>query len=368
MSYVIGYKTRKSVFLAADSAITVDEPLDHYRPTLSQRGSTSFGELNISTPNVSVYEGILKIINLGSAAIAMCGDVSLCRSVIGKLKEALSQINDPRKALRIAISDNGPLSDGPAREIGLLMAFPQSPTPVLLSYNADGYKRIIEIDDNFLVQMGSLEDKFKSITPQMISELKMFHAEPHRYLVGCLAFLQSYGIHNYVLEHGVGGTFCGLLTGEDEIEWQKDILFCLHNGRDPNIHMVSSIIRDHVHVVRSNITNSCRYFGDSINEGLSSSWRVKWWDQAFEYIKGGQFDFIVLLNTQYKIITVVEMLKQRKSQYLRIRPSPPLGPDESFRLDLALSPLLTKAMVEPIENRHDGSFPVKFNWFPFQDG
>lgn len=364
MSYIIGINTGEYVYLLADSAVTADPRMESVRSDLPQTDYTSFGELEVNTSSRRIYEGALKVINLGCAAVAFGGDIALCRSIVSTLKSALLLNNDPRSAFVSAISANGPYKHL-TRQAKLLLAFPDSPYPQLLTYNVSGDRQISEVSDTFMVQFGSLKSSFASITPQMISNLDILKNEPHRFLVGCLAFLQSYGIHSYILEQGVGGVFCGLGVGERAVEWQKDILFCMHDGLDPDLKMVSSIVRDHVHVARSTITESCKYFGDSINDGLSESWRSKWWDQTFDLPSKGKFDFIVLLNTRFNIITVVEMLKQHEGNYLHISPSPPEGPDESFRLNLAFSPLLTKAMIEPIQNRHDGSFRVKFNWFPY---
>ncbi len=357
MTYILGWKLESAVYLAADTALTSSRRTDDTY--------TSFGELHISEPNRSVHEGCLKIFNLERAAIAISGNVALARSVVETFKNALPLTDNPRSALERAVASNGPFDS--ARPISILVAFPDSPAPGLLSFNSDN-QEIIEHENGSLVQFGSITQRYRSMSHQMINNLVLFAREPHRFLATILAFLQSYGVHHVLLEDNVGGAFCGLFVGEGSIEWQKDILFCVHRGSDPNVDMVSSIMRDHVLVVRSTFTNSCRYLADSLSCGLFEDWRCRWWDPAFDFTSLGRFDFVVLLNNRSWIVTVVELLKHQAGEHIRVEPVPGRGPQEAFRLNFSFSPLLTQAMTEAVPDRHDGSIPFKFNWFPYQPG
>lgn len=193
----------------------------------------------------------------------------------------------------------------------------------------------------------------------------MFKAEPDRLLVGALAIIQSYGIHDYLLQGGAGGSFVGLRIGPNIIQWQQDLLFILQADLDPTVDMISSIIRDNVIIVRSNVTNACRYFGDSINNGLSEEWRRRWWDAAFDCTEQGHFDFVILLNITARIVTVVEMQQKNQSEHFRIYATKNERPEEAFRLNMAMSPVLPRAATERLPDLRDGSIPFKFNWFPF---
>ncbi len=365
MTYILGWKTGSAVYLAADSAIEHKQSTNPTNPTrVSQSITSSFGERSVYEPQRTVIEGVQKLINLGDAAVAICGDYGLCREVVTTFKDALSIVDDPRMALEVAVKSNGPFND-PNRQVHLIVAFPESPKPALLAFNIEKDQIIHEVQTDHLVQFGSIDPAHKSVSPQMIKRLRSLDFQSDQLLVCTLAFLQSYGIHSYLLEHGVGGTFSGLTIGGRSIEWQKDILFCLHNVDNPDVNLVSSIVRDHVLVVRSTLSNSCNYFGDSLTGGLNDDWKARWWDPAFEFPKGGQFDFVVLLNTRFRIITVVEMLKHLTSAHLRISPVLSEGSGD-LMLNLASSPVLTEAMMEPLQNRHDGSMGVKFNWFPYE--
>ena len=372
MTYIVGWRFGSTAYFASDTAVTVVGPLSESPPEESQGAKTSFGESNVSEPLRAVSEGALKLINLGRAAVAMCGDIPLARSVTTSLARRLEDGDDPQQALRNAVADNGPFSDH-QRQIHLIVGIPQFPTPKLFAFNIDGDQKIHEVPDCTLVQFGSMEAKYKSVTAQMISKLKIFANEPDQFLIAGLAFLQSYGIHDHLLEHGVGGAFCGLHVGTETIQWQKDVLYFVHTSRDrpsdptaPDCgEMVSSIVRDHVLVVRSTFSHRCSYFGDSVNRGLNDEWKAKWWDNTFEFISHGRFDFVVALNTRDRIISVVEMMKNLSSRHLRIEPGSPQS--EGFRLQVVYSPDLSKCMREPCPDRHDGTLPIRFNWFPFEE-
>jgi hypothetical protein len=198
-----------------------------------------------------VYEGALKLINLERAAIAMAGDSALAQAIAGTFKEAFQLTDNPREALHIAIMSNGPFSS--ERSCTLVVAFPNSPTPTLLSFNLNNDQTIIDHREDCFLPIGSIPIWYKNASFSIIELVGAgFCNKPSWFLTSVLAFVQSYGIHEYILEQGVGGAFCGLFIGEHSIEWQSDLLFLLYDrGRDPNINAVSSIVRDHVLVVRS---------------------------------------------------------------------------------------------------------------------
>ena len=355
MTYILGWKLGPAVYIAADTALTV--------PGHRDQDQSSFGERVVDRPERSVFEGCLKIFDLGGAAVAISGDVPRARRVVETFSGILEMTSNPQHSIEVALNSHGPFD--PQNPISLIVAFPNSPTPTLLSFNHDGNESLIEHEEGTLVQIGSITPTHKNISGQMIANLNIFKEEPDRFLVCSLALLQSYGIYDYLLERGVGGSFCGLVVRERSIEWARDILYVLHRGLDPEVDMVSSLVRDQVLVVRSSISNSCRYFADEVSCVSFDDWKARWWDSAFEVTSQGRFEFVVLLNTESRIVSVVEMSRNQSSDYLKLDLLPPEGPAEAFRFDIAFSPLLSSAMTEATADRGDGSIPFKLNWFPF---
>lgn len=362
MTYILGWKFGQYAYIAADTALTIIRPMIHDHERVVADRTTSFGELNVSETQQVVSEGVLKLIYMDQLAVAFCGNIPTARSVVETLAIGLRQGNSPRKALEQALISNGPFD--PNRQINLIVSIPTSPEPVLLAFNIDGDQRVQEIPDETVVQFGSMPQLYKNISASLLTKLSVFKAEPDRLLMGALAIIQSYVIHDSLLQEGVGGACTGLWIGPNIIQWQRDILYILHSDLDPKLDMISSIIRDNVLIVRSNVTNACRYFGDSINGGLSGEWRHRWWDAAFHFIERGAFDFVILLNIGTRIVTVVEMRKKNQTEHFRIHATKSEIPEEAYLLETAMSPVLTRAATERIPEQ-DGTIPFKFNWFPF---
>ena len=128
----------------------------------------------------------------------------------------------------------------------------------------------------------------------------MFYALPHSAGDGNIPAIFAFGVGTgsdvdcagttFEVRNFVGSTYsgwvCAAMMAADNVGnvgVSAPIAFCLHDGLDPTLGMVSSIVRGHVHVVRSSLIHSCKYFGDSINSGLSDQWRIKWWDYSFDF-------------------------------------------------------------------------------------
>lgn len=373
MTYIAAWRLGPYAYLVSDTALTVEELSGQPSSKEPAASVTSFGESDVSEPERVVYEGVLKTINLDRTVALMCGDVRVARSVITSIERRLQAGLDGTRAFEQAIVDNGPFDDS-QRQIHLIVAFPEHPHARLMAFNIDGDLQIHEVPDDAAVQFGSMPSKYKSIFPQMINTLKNFAGEPDRFLTGALGIVQGYGVHEYLMENSVGGTFCGAVVGSSDIRWQKDILYVLHRSQTtpsiekaPHIYdMITSIVRDHVLVVRSTITNSCRYFGDSLNRGLDENWRAKWWDLCFDFMSHGRFDFVVALNTDNRVVSVVETLGHLRTKHLRISPEGPQSTEEAFRLNLAFSPELFEWMMQPDPPPRLEAMFLRFNWFPYE--
>jgi hypothetical protein len=360
VTYILAWKFGPTIYLVADAAVTVDQYIVH-------NTYTSFEERSVSEPGKSVYEGALKLINLEGAAIAMVGDSALAQAIARTFKEALRLTGNPREALHTAIMSNGPFDS--KRSCTLVVAFPNSPTPTLLTFNFNGDQSIIEHHEDYLFSIGSIADKYTGISYPIVQILtKMFRNEPDKFLISILAFVQSYGIHEYLPEQGVGGTFCGLLVGEHSIKWQSDVLFFLYeSGRDQNARIVSSIIRDHVHVVQSLIIQQTQYFFNSVSCDSMENRNLKWRWPTYHFTDDGRFDFIVFLSCRSRIITVIEMLKHRSHRDLSITPVPSERPRESMSWHVVLSPQLVQKLDMPAPERYDGTIPFLFHWVQYHE-
>jgi len=364
VTYIIAWKYRASIFLVAETAVTVDYPV-------VKLTYTSFEEREISQPNKSVYEGALKLINLERAVIAMVGDVSedsKAWSITETFKETLRYIHNPSAAFDVAITSNAPFDPNPLRSFASVVAFPNSPTPTLLCFDSNDHN-IIEHHEDCLLAIGSIPEEYKRMTFQIVGDCgTLFYNNPSWFLTSVLACVQGFGLLDYIniFEKGVGGAFCGLLIGEHSIEWQSDVLFCLYDrGEDPNIKLIGSIVRDHVLTVLPIPGNHIRAFSSTISCNSPQDWVTKWELPALDFISDARYDFAVLLCRNPRIIIVIEMAKHRSNQLLAIAPFPdhrPLKP----RLEISFSPDLFQMMKVFTPYTDDGRISfATFNWFPY---
>lgn len=279
--------------------------------------------------------------------------------------DLLFQGTDVRVAFSRAVNAHCPLN--PASQVQILLAAPARSEAILLCFNGDGEQRIEEVPPKTAANLGRIAGRYKSVSTYVIGQVgNRFAGEPVRYLACALGVLQSWGLRENLIErYSAGGSFCGLLATPTRIEWQPDILYILYaSGMLRRAKFVASIIRDHVLVVRSTVSESSRYFGDSLNGGLSEKWKNDWWDRAFNHISTGSFDYVIALDTQHPNVTVFELLGRPESAHARLKVS--TSANGNVDLDFSSSSVATEAMKTPTPDRRDGTLPLKFSWFPFE--
>lgn len=116
MTYVVGWKTATAAFVIADSVVTAP------RAQGFSAATSTFGEKHVFTDRGGyIGEGVLKIIHLGRMAIAICGDLEICRSICALAAKLLAQGKSPRESITSAINSHHPLT--PGRSVQMLAVF-----------------------------------------------------------------------------------------------------------------------------------------------------------------------------------------------------------------------------------------------------
>jgi hypothetical protein len=362
MTYIVGFKHRGVAYLAADTAVTVFG-LQH-----GLHSHSTFGELHQAQTDRSVHEGVLKLLNLGSAAVAISGDLALSYAIVRSFKAYIPHSLNPEVALHRAVENNGPYA--PDRSVALLVAIPGGDAAKLLAF--DSNQGFIEpVPDDTIAQFGNISIERKLRTGYFAKVACEQDRAPIVRLTAILAILQSYGLHDYLMHDGVGGAFCGLFVSKDEIAWQKDNLFVLYDGSGDVqfTDMVFTIVRDNALVVNSRITNCCPTFMDGLATEDYEGWLRKWHHSVFLALSEGRYDYVIFLNERYPIVTVVELLGTTwvPGLYLEVkRTSEPYGPtaDHDFRVGYGLTDELKKVLLEPLPTNADGRRPIKFTFGP----
>jgi len=316
MTYILGWKSGASSFLCGDTAITRDGG-----PPIAPDQS-SFGEASFTKGSRHVREGLIKMINLGNAAIGLCGDVDAARDFIREFSQRLDGGMPSSEALSRTVSNRTPMNS--LRSYSLIVALRDAQGSRLFCFNARNDGRLLEIQDGYAVHLGSMSERMKRTTQKWVGcVVHEFRSNPDHALAVVLAVVQSFGIHDYLMNESVGGVFLGAVVDAAGVRWQKDTLYMIYGPDFQERGAVETIARENVLVVHSSINHRCIYFGDNLMGGVSEAWKARWWDEAFEHGLHGQFDYICLLGNGQRTVLVCEMNQQLKSANidLTLRPT-----------------------------------------------
>ena len=322
MTYCLGWRTQACAYLVADTAVTSPRPLRALR--------SSFGEQHVSGATGNVEEGALKIISARGAGITFSGNAAIGRDVADTFRMASEAGLAPRRALQTAITSS--ISAGDRVDLCVLCAFMEDNEPHLLSFNRDGDQRFIEHAQGDVVQLGSLVGRRNvvcQLSAAFIGQLKNTDFEGPALLACALGLCQSYGIHNVLLDLGVGGAFVGALIDAAGFHWQPDTAYLLFApGKSDLLEQdgVFPLVRDDVLVIRSLLADGpprviMNSLGEPLEVALKHAGNVD--RQCLVMLGKLQFDYLIFLNTAVPIIAVVEMGRRFEHRHVIVHPSLP---------------------------------------------
>ncbi|AOK06964.1 hypothetical protein WI41_17635 [Burkholderia latens] len=244
------------------------------------------------------------------------GDVRTARALIDAYGEARALKLDARKAVSEALISVTPCET----DADVLFAFYESERPCLLHVNV-ATSTIEEVSG--LIQLGStLPSGQHEWTTGLVSSLQNvlnrlgshpLHVE--RIFSQLVAALQSYGVHDYLPQHGVGGAFIAAWVTPDGVRWQGDHLYVIH-GEIPSFDdiMCATMIREEALCLVNNqisgtkVITSRRPLESDVDARarakLAASNAEGSWDNA-------QFDYFVSINKSRHIVTVLEMRREQ---------------------------------------------------------
>ncbi len=317
VTYCLGWKTRECAYLVADTAVTSTRT--------ARTNRTSFGELHRSVGGQNVEEAALKIAATPGAAMTFSGDAALGLEIARVFESTLGCGIEPREALDRAIKSHTPF--GSNKSASLLCVFHEAGKPRLLSFNTKDDQQITEHGDE-VVQLGSLKQSvFEQLSEAYIREVRNAHIEGRLLLTGTLALCQNYGVRNDLIQHGVGGAFCGGFVDSSGFQWQPDIGYLLFKGdvQSPSEVMgcVFAAVRNNVFVVRS-VLGESRCFTtrreSEKQEDLES--RVRAADmEALELLTAQKFQYLTFINVRLPIVAVIEMGRKHKHRSVILDPT-----------------------------------------------
>lgn len=312
MTYCVGLRTKRGVLIVADSVFS--SPVESaYAAAIGT--TTVFGERQGDVglaPLRYVSEEGLKISVGDGTVVGFAGDVYTARTLIRAYFDRRLSGLGPRNAIYSALVSITPCE----AEAEVLFAFYEGESPCLLLVNT---LKQSNHDVEGLVQLGSelsagqheWTAKFVSSFLQQLDRLGPHPVHIERMFTNIVALLQSYGIHDYLPQHGVGGAFVAAWVTPTGARWQGDHLYLIH-GETPAFDdpMCATMVRNDLLCLVNNQTDSTKTMGwthpsDSQDEVKARADAVvKACEVAWD---SGTFDYFISINSIKHIVTVIEM-------------------------------------------------------------
>lgn len=346
MTYCAGWKYSNSVYLFADTAITKDSA-----PTTTH---SNFGELHAEVKGEYVEESLLKIISLSDGtAVAFAGDVWLATKIAEFIAENLASSPSLSDLLSSVEKSLGPFSK--VRAVELLIARSNATgEPELICWNTvDG----LDTSGSDYYQIGSLTSYHSALTSEILSILVTGKIDQDRFLPIVTAVVQSYGIHDNLIEQNIGGLIFGLRTCAGQIFWQEDTNFIIYDPNLSNMHWISAFVRDNVIVINSTQTNSVRALAHSVSTKSVQAWSEKWAEYIKNHLETDKYRYWVFISTIGKVITIVRRGNLDEQSHLVS-----LTKTGDGKFIIGINDELATILKKPLVERHDGSLPFRLNF------
>lgn len=232
MTYVLAWKSKQSIFISADSVVTMvgcqpNKPFEF----------SSFGEKLKYDNEVSVQEGAFKIVNIKDRYLASFAtdNAELAYALIGVFN---NEVGRPIKRTNIKL-----LSDVIAQQaeeldgykLQLVIGVIEDSGPILMHFDNLTGNHVIRSDET-IVHLGSLTGR-----PALIERVHSvvvgiangsFGLNPESYgLMAVNAIIQYFGIRDPSIEIGVGGFIAGAQLDKDGVRWQQDTTYFIIGGK-----------------------------------------------------------------------------------------------------------------------------------------
>jgi hypothetical protein len=305
MTYVVGLRLPKAVFLFADTVLTSKSaPGGEPRPL-----TTTFGEAVVNRAGRYADDKALKLLNLDKIVIAIVGDSDSGQAIASTTKSLLDVGMGPREAFHSAVRSVTPVR----HKVEILAAIREPPNVSLLGFNLTGEEQIEECSIGRGAHRGSMPPHFKERVHQALVGMASRPISNDRFLAAGLSYLQGRGLRDYLLEHGVGGAFTGLYVTADGVFWQKDTLYYVYSDKDGRmapLGFVAVIIRENALLTRSSFVDfEASAQVNALITDLAS------FHERYRHLKlfDGPFENLVAISSTSDTTSLIEMKGQRST-------------------------------------------------------
>ncbi len=214
-----------------------------------------------------------------------------------------------------------------------------------------------DVSDVDFGEIGSLQTYHSNFAKAALSILCQGNIEERRLLPIVSAVVQTYGVHDNLIQQNIGGLIFGLQVCSEGVLWQEDTNYFLYPDMLTPLTYVSAFARDDVVVVNSSTTNATNCFANSINAEEHPEWLAKWRDYIQSHINSNEYRYWVFISSARKVITIVRLEDVTVSnKYFSLT----FQGDGMF--DLGISPSLRDALLAPIQQEGHQVIPFRLNF------
>lgn len=345
MSYCAGWKHKGSVYLLADTVSGVQIP--------PRRRQISLGELLTDHRDEPVEEPALKLVRIAPGAVAACtGDAGSVSRLLEFLQANHAGVTNNGELLSLLDVRLGPFSD--AKPVSLLLATSGSDgSSELLRWTSSGG---LDATGSDLLQIGDPTPYHSALSPEILSILAAADPSPDRMLPVLTAIAQSRGVSGGSIDLNGDGVIFGLLTRGGAVTWQEDTLVVLYDQAFASPAHVAVLARSDELVVHASQDAATRVFVPLRSNRRSAARDVCWLRGIQDELAADRFRFRVFISTCDQVITlIIRNDFERESGYVRLKRK------SNGQFDFALSPEMTSLLLRPLEDRSQGSVPLRLS-------
>ncbi|MGR6831331.1 hypothetical protein [Aliivibrio wodanis] len=306
MTYSVAWKTDTEVFIVADSAVTISNVHD----SEEIHGTTSFCERQGRLDNGNyVYESAYKIFSKSNVAYSLAGDANFGSEFIKDVAFRIEIGFDVETSIKGAIENYPDFKYKPSIEV--TMAFYDEKPQLITVKNKRA--NFVEFEDGLVLngsptnELINYTNTFHNVFMEDYFKIPLGSVSDEELLIKMIALLQSYGIHNYTIENGIGGAYAGVRVTDSGIVYQPDICYLI-SGENPafdsqkiatvnaNEHSVCIINTDISDVVISNN-----------NSDVTDSCRISLLESSRNRFDSGEYKYFIFMNTFCHVVCIVNM-------------------------------------------------------------
>lgn len=305
MTYCVAMKGQFGVVIAADSAVTSDAPPRLELSSFGEKHARRYGR----ETGPFVKEEMLKIEVIGECAVTFAGDLDEIERILAVFRGGIEAWVSPLDAFKAAAQKAASPS-----KAQIILGYRKDAAPRIATFNANSNGEVI--DDVEYASFGSMKDVYQELTAKYFRVLTENNASSSRILVQIIALLQSYGIHDYLIEDGVGGGFCGVAMDSSGVHWQPDILFVVAHPELEHVGYIGSFARDNCWCMFSSLTTAgtivfFRGRSGSPRELLRQEIKSLVAEMEAKH-DDARFDYVCALSNDRHSVTVIELLGNRQ--------------------------------------------------------